>query len=209
MVEAQETRRLADLGARQQIGALALGLADEIGNLMTELAFQIDLLPELPEERIEGLRRLVAKGTGLSARLEELALSRRQEERLPVGKVVRRLSRQLRTYHGGKHVTLRDRLGDVADEIVEAGAVEQALTQMILASVRGRTSEVRFGLHGRRSPADQASLTLWLSEERGHDVQSAGREHTGPVSVLEVPVFSSSEPMEGSLDGESAEPGRN
>lgn len=210
MVEADEAMNLTHLNARQQIAALALGLADEIGNLMTELAFQIDLLPPLPEARAEALRRLVGKGTDLSTRLEELALSQGQpEERLPVRKVVRRLSRQLRTYHGGKYVSLRNRLGDVADEIVEAGAVEHLLTQLILAQMRRRTSAVQFGLYGRRSPADQASLTLWLSEEGNHSGQAGAGEHNGPVSVLEVPVFTRSEPMEGSFDGESTEPGRN
>lgn len=172
LVENERSSRQANLAARRQLGALASGLADEIGNLMTQLALQVDLLqgcmantPEARQRR-DALMRLVEKGTSLGARLEQMAGSQRHSEMWePLIRVIERVAQHLRSYQGGKHVALLSRLGEVGEELVQAGEVEHAVTQLVLSLAQSRTSEVRVVLRGHPSPAHPAHLVLWISEE--------------------------------------------
>ncbi|MFZ5813987.1 MAG: hypothetical protein ACOY93_01615 [Bacillota bacterium] len=176
LVEFERSSQESSLAARTQLGALASGLADEIGNLMTELALQVDLLqaclPEQPEvrQRSDALMRLVEKGTGLSSRLEQMASSQRNPDMWEsLISVVERVGQHLRTYQGGKHIALQSRLGELGEEQVEAGLVEHELTQLILTLAQGRTSEVRIVLRAHPSPLQSDHLVLWLSEEHAGD----------------------------------------
>ncbi len=174
LADQERTARQADQAARNQLGALASGLADQVGNLMTELALQVDLLrrdmagqPAL-QQRTEAFSRLVDKGTSLSTRLEQMAAIQRHPDRWEsLHEVVQRVARYLRTYRGGERLTVESRLGELAAHMVEAGAVEHALTQLLLRMAQNRSSEVRVIVRGHPSLAQPQSVVLWLSEE--HD----------------------------------------
>lgn len=214
LVESERLSRQANQAARSQLAALASGLADEMGNLMTELALQVDLLQahllDRPEarQRSDALMRLVEKGTSLSSRLEQMAASQRHPELWePLGRVIDRVSQHIRTYQGGKHLALHSRLGEAGDELVETGVVEHAVTQLVLSMAQSRTSEVRLVLRAHPSPAQPAHLMLWLSEEHEEhagwqppDEDSRGGVYlpTGMTGggarmlMLEVPIHSRS-----------------
>ncbi|MFZ5826772.1 MAG: hypothetical protein ACOY94_20980 [Bacillota bacterium] len=188
LVEFERTSRQANRAARSQLGALASGLADEVGNLMTELALQVDLLQahllDQPQarQRSDSLMRLVEKGTSLSSRLEQMASSQRHPELWePLSVVIERVAHYLRTYQGGKHVSLRSRLGEVGQSLVEPGAVEHALTQLVLSLAQNRTSEVRVVLRAHLSLEQPTHLLLWLSEEHEANAgwQPDGDDHDG------------------------------
>lgn len=189
LVELERSHRQSNLGARSQLGALASGLADEIGNLVTELALQVDLLqghlqpgPEARQRR-DALMRLVEKGTSLSGRLEQMANSQRHPEMLePLTAVIERVAQHLRTYQGGKHIALQSRLGRAGDALVDAGMVEHAVTQLALSMAQNRTSEVRVVLRGHPSPAQPAHLVLWLSEEHEESLTWPPAEE-GPTGI--------------------------
>lgn len=172
LVQLEQSSRQANLAARSQLGALASGLADEIGNLMTELALQVDLLQahllDRPQarQRSDALVRLVEKGTSLGSRLEQMSVSQRTPALWePLGTVAERVAQHLRTYQGGKHITFRSWLGEAGEELVETGVVEHSMTQLVLSMAHGRTSEVRVVLRAHPAPGRPAHFMLWLSEE--------------------------------------------
>jgi|GEM_PF-3975095 len=192
LVDREYTIRQADRAARSHLEALASGLADEIGNLMTELALQVDLLrQELREQpgtqrRTDALTRLVEKGTSLSARLEQMAIVHRNPERWePLGEVVTRVVRHLRTYRGGERLIVESQLGEFSSDLTESGALEHALTQLLLRMAHNRTSEVRVSLRGHRSLDQSPNVVLWLSEEHEREVQW---NESGEVSVASAHV---------------------
>lgn len=195
LVELERNRRQANLDARIQLGSLASGLADEIGNLFTELALQVDLLQGhlLPGrealQRRDALMRLVEKGTGLSTRLEQMATSQRHPDMWePLTLVIERVVQHLRTYQGGKHIALQSQVGEAGDGLVDAGMVEHALTQLALSMGQNRTSEVRVVLRGHPSPLQPGHLVLWLSE--AHEESEWQPDGSTRTFMLEVPIRS-------------------
>lgn len=172
LVKFERATEQADLTARSHLGALASGLAEEISTLMTELALQADLiqahLVDRPaaRQRSEALYRLVEKATLLSLRLERIAASQQPSDTwVKLSDAIEQVAQYLRTYYGGQHLTIRSRLGEAGDLLVEAGKAEHALTQFLLSLARGQTSAIPVVMRAQPSTIQPGHVQLWLTEE--------------------------------------------
>lgn len=206
LVAQERERARFHLAVRAQLAALTAGLSDEIGNLVTELALQLDLLdgcaagnPDATR-RIEALFRVVEKGSDLGTRLDHMAASLRQPQRWePLDLVVERVRQQLRTYRGCQHVSLESALGEHGRYQVEAGMVEQALVRMVLSVAERHSSELTMVLRGYPAGHHKHGLLLLLSPGHGNQPDWSLELATGRADSLklEIPVRQPQMPMEG------------
>jgi len=157
--------------AQMQVSSLAAGVADEVSNLITELALQVDLLrtvlAKVPEAkpRLEALDRLVKKGSNLGLRLERVMNSgadREDSEALAV--VIERICDYIRSYRGGQRVSIDKTLGKFAWVRVAPAAVETVLLHLLLAMVQRQEEGARLLVRVHSDLGAESSLVLWLAE---------------------------------------------
>lgn len=168
-------RRTEALG-RFQVATLAAGLADELENMATELAFQVELLQDSSDQmtggrsRQEAMLRLVQKGAHLAERLEGLAQGpppAPADGRITLRDLVDGAAAGLRAYPGGRSLQVDAALGRFEGAPVPAG-LRQALHYLLLLLAEHRTGGAQVLIRAHPDPRRPGFLTLWIGE-RGEE----------------------------------------
>lgn len=167
-------RRTEALG-RFQVSTLAAGLADEVKNLATELALQVELLQDSEAQmtgvrfRQEAMLRLVQKGASLAERLEGLAQGPPEapaDGRVPLGEMVDAATVGLRAYRGGRDLQVDTALGRF-DRTPVPAELHKVLHCLFVVLAEHRAGGARVLVRAHADPGRGSFLTLWIGEQGG------------------------------------------